>query len=104
MSTWTIKEASSDKELGTIENKLRFVGSKITANGAFGKYTIEGNFGNHEFTIKKEGKKVRNNVLLNSASIDCVLLNRKIKLVSRLNKARHLFHGHGSSQGLGTAC
>jgi hypothetical protein len=58
MSTWTIKEAGSGRELGIIENKLRFVGSKMTANGAFGHYTIEGNFGNHEFTIKKEGVEV----------------------------------------------
>jgi uncharacterized protein YxjI len=58
MSTWTIKESGTDKELGTIENKLRLVGSKMTANGAFGHYTIEGDFGNHSFTIKKDGEKV----------------------------------------------
>ena len=58
MSTWTIKEFRTGKELGTIENKLRLVGSKMTANGAFGHYTIEGDFGNHSFTIKKSGEKV----------------------------------------------
>lgn len=58
MSTWTIKDANTNHELGTIENKLRFVGSKMTANGAFGHYTIEGNFGNRSFEIKKEGEKV----------------------------------------------
>lgn len=58
MSTWTIKEANTDKELGTIENKLRFVGSKMSANGAFGHYAIEGDFGNRSFDIKKEGEKV----------------------------------------------
>jgi len=58
MSTWTIKEASSGKEVGTIENKLRFVGSTMTANGAFGAYKIVGDFGNHSFTIKKDGVKV----------------------------------------------
>ena len=58
MSTWTIKEANTDKELGTIENKLRFVGSQMTANGAFGHYIIEGNFGNRSFQIKKDGEKV----------------------------------------------
>jgi len=58
MSTWTIKDASTGKELGTIENKLRVVGSKMEAHGAFGNYNIEGNFGNHAFTIKKDGEKV----------------------------------------------
>lgn len=58
MSTWIIKEANTDKELGTIENKLRFIGSKMTANGAFGHYVIEGNFGNRSFQIKKDGEKV----------------------------------------------
>jgi len=58
MSTWTIKEASSGKELGTLKNKLRVVGSKITANGEFGHYTIHGDFGNHKFNIKKDGHKV----------------------------------------------
>jgi hypothetical protein len=64
MSTWTIKEANTDKELGIIENKIRFVGSEMTANGAFGHYTIEGKFGNHEFTIKKDGQKVRIYILI----------------------------------------
>jgi len=58
MSTWRIKEAGSGKELGTIENKLKFTGSEMTANGAFGNYRLEGNFGNHEFTIMKDGTKV----------------------------------------------
>lgn len=58
MSTWTITESSSGKELGTIENKLRFTGSKMTANGAFGHYTIHGKFGNHEYKIEKDGHKV----------------------------------------------
>jgi len=58
MSTWTIKEPGTDKVLGKIENKLRFVGSKIEANGVFGHYTIHGNFGNHAFNIKKDGHKV----------------------------------------------
>ncbi len=58
MSTWTIKESGSGKEVGTIENKLRFVGSTMIANGAFGHYKITGNFGNHAFTIKKNGHKV----------------------------------------------
>jgi hypothetical protein len=66
MSTWTIKESGTDKELGTIENKLRLVGSKMTANGAFGHYTIEGDFGNHSFTIKKEGEKVSTDVFPNT--------------------------------------
>jgi len=70
MSTWTIKEAGTDKELGTIENKLRLVGSKMTANGAFGHYTIEGDFGNHAFTIKREGEKVSRIILNNISYMD----------------------------------
>ena len=58
MSTWTIKDSISGKEMGTLENKLRIVGSTMKADGAFGHYTINGNFGNHEFTIKKDGEKV----------------------------------------------
>jgi hypothetical protein len=30
----------------------------MEANGAFGHYRIEGDFGNHSFTIKKDGEKV----------------------------------------------
>jgi len=55
MSTWTITEANSGKELGVIKNKVKFIGSKLTAKGAFGQYTIKGNFGNHSFNIKKNG-------------------------------------------------
>jgi hypothetical protein len=58
MSTWTITNSASGKQLGTIQNKLKFVGSKIDANGEFGHYKIEGDFGNHSFTIKKDGHKV----------------------------------------------
>jgi len=54
MSTWKITDALSGKEVGTIENKIKFVGSKITAKGEFGIYTIKGKFGNHSFTIKKD--------------------------------------------------
>lgn len=68
MSTWTIKEWNTEKEVGTIENKLRLVGSKISANGAFGHYTIEGDFGNHSFTIKKEGEKVSADLCLTEAT------------------------------------
>jgi len=58
MSTWTITEASSGKELGVIKNKVKLIGSKIVATGAFGRYTIEGKFRNHSFSIKKDGQRV----------------------------------------------
>jgi len=58
MSTWTIKETSSGKEVGTIENKLKFVGSTMVASGTFGNYKIKGAFGKHSFSIKKDGVKV----------------------------------------------
>ncbi len=58
MSTWTITDSQTGKEMGTLENKLRLVGSTMEANGAFGHYRIEGDFGNHSFTIKKDGEKV----------------------------------------------
>jgi hypothetical protein len=58
MSTWIISDAATDRELGTIQNKFQFFGSKIIAEGEFGHYTIEGNFGNHAFTISKDGQKV----------------------------------------------
>jgi len=57
MSTWEIKNAAG-KELGTIKNKVRAFGSRIDAHGEFGDYKIEGNFGNHAFTITKAGHKV----------------------------------------------
>lgn len=59
MSTWTIIESKTDKEVGTIKNQLRLFGSKMEANGSFGSYVITGNFGNRSFTIKKAGEKVR---------------------------------------------
>lgn len=62
MSTWTIKEATTDKVLGTMENKLRFVGSKMAFNGLLGHYTIHGNFGNHEYMIEKDGVKVSTHI------------------------------------------
>jgi len=58
MSTWTISDVVTGRELGTIKNKFRLIGSKIVADGEFGHYTIEGDFGNHSFTIKKDGHKV----------------------------------------------
>ena len=58
MSTWTIQESNSGKQIGTIQNKLRLVGSTIEAKGTFGNYKIEGNFGNHSFDVKKDGEKV----------------------------------------------
>ena len=59
MSTWAITETSTGKEVGMIENKLKFVGSMMTATGVFGTYKIEGDFGNRSFTIMKDGEKVR---------------------------------------------
>ena len=58
MSTWTIQESTSGKQIGTIQNKLRLVGSTIEAKGTFGNYKIEGNFGNRSFDVKKDGEKV----------------------------------------------
>jgi len=58
LSTWTIKEANDDKVLGKIEHKLKFIGSKMVAKGTFGHYTIHGNLGNHEYSIKKDDHKV----------------------------------------------
>jgi hypothetical protein len=83
MSTWTIKESGSGKELGTIENKLRLVGSKITANGVFGHYTIEGDFGNHSFTIKKGGVKVSADIFSKSTCIYLDHCSRLLRLKRR---------------------
>jgi hypothetical protein len=59
MSTWIVTDAVTRRELGTIKNKLRLTGSKIIAEGVFGHYTIIGDFGNHSFTITKDGHEVR---------------------------------------------
>ncbi|CAF0915802.1 unnamed protein product [Adineta steineri] len=58
MSTWKISAAGSEKVLGTFENKLDFIGSTMEVNGEFGHFLIEGEFLNHEFTIKKDHEKV----------------------------------------------
>lgn len=58
MSTWTITDKVNGKEVGTVENKLRPLGSMMTANGAFGSYKIEGEVGTHSYTITKDGQKV----------------------------------------------
>jgi hypothetical protein len=59
MSTWTITDATDGKELGTIKNKVKLIGSKIVAKGAFGHFTIKGNFGNHSFRILRDNVKVK---------------------------------------------
>jgi len=66
MSTWTITDAVTGRELGKIKNKVKFVGSKIVADGEFGHYTIRGNFGNHSFSISKNKHKVRIYFLVNT--------------------------------------
>ncbi|CAF1644877.1 unnamed protein product [Adineta ricciae] len=58
MSTWIITDSHSGKEVGTIENKLKFVGSLMQATGSFGTYKIEGDFGNYSYSIMKDGEKV----------------------------------------------
>jgi len=58
MSTWTVTDAVSHKELGVIKNKVKFIGSEIEAHGSFGNYRINGEFGNHKFNILKDGQKV----------------------------------------------
>lgn len=60
MSTWIISDAVNGQELGTIKNKFRFIGSKIEAEGDFGHYIIEGNFGTRSYTITKDGHRVCN--------------------------------------------
>ncbi|CAF1671227.1 unnamed protein product, partial [Adineta ricciae] len=54
MSTWIITDSLSGKEVGTIENKLKFVGSLMQATGSFGTYKIEGDFGNYSYSIMKD--------------------------------------------------
>ena len=58
MSTCIVTDSVTHRELGTIKNKLRLTGSKIVAEGVFGHYTIIGDFGNHSFTITKDGHEV----------------------------------------------
>ncbi|CAF1526797.1 unnamed protein product [Adineta steineri] len=58
MSTWKISAAGSDKVLGSFRNKIDFVGSTMEVDGEFGHFLIEGEFLNHEFTIKKDDEKV----------------------------------------------
>jgi hypothetical protein len=64
MSTWEVKNVVTGKEVGTIKHKVRAFGSRIDAKGAFGDFAIEGRFGNHEFTIRKDGHKVSVDVLI----------------------------------------
>ena len=59
MSTWTITDARTSKELGTIRNRLKLIGSKMVADGDFGRYDIKGHFGTHSYKITKNGHKVR---------------------------------------------
>ncbi|UJR35816.1 hypothetical protein I4U23_028563 [Adineta vaga] len=58
MSTWEITDLHNNKEVGMIENKLKFVGSMMQATGSFGTYKIEGDFGSFTYTIMKDGEKV----------------------------------------------
>jgi len=58
MSTWTITDAVTHKELGLIKHEVKFFGSEIEARGSFGTYRIFGEFANHKFDIMKDGQKV----------------------------------------------
>lgn len=66
MSTWTITDAINGRELGKIKNKLKFIGSKMVADGEFGHYTIKGKLGNHSFTISKNKHKVKIYFIVNN--------------------------------------
>ena len=59
MSTWIIIDAVTSRELGTVRNQFRLIGSKIVAEGTFGHYVIRGNFGNRSYTIKKGEEEVK---------------------------------------------
>jgi hypothetical protein len=58
MSTWTISDAVTGRELGTIKHKFKLFGSRIVADGEFGQYIITGDFGNRSFTISTNNHEV----------------------------------------------
>jgi len=57
-SPWTISNATSGEEMGTIKYRTKYATTQIKAYGTFGNVRIEGMFREHEYTIKKDGQLI----------------------------------------------